>query len=65
MATKDFVNLRWPGAESLVPGDEIVIRVVEPVTADEPTQEKRKDADAEEAQERLTYEWLRQKYGRG
>lgn len=56
---KDFVNLTWTGAESLAPGDEIQIRIVEPATPDEPSCDKRKDADAEEAQERLTYEWLR------
>jgi hypothetical protein len=61
-AIKDFVKLEWPGAESLVPGDEIVIRVVEPAQADEPSRAKRKDADAEEAQDRLRYEDLKRKY---
>ena len=61
-AIRDFVNLEWPGADELVPGDELVIRIVEPATPDEPARTKRKDADAEEAQERLTYQWLRRKY---
>jgi len=59
---RDFVNLDWPGSDSLAAGDEIQIRIVEPVTPDEPSRNKRKDADAEEAQERLTYEWLKRKY---
>src|SRR5260221_13461243 len=59
---KDFVNLAWPGAEALVPGDVIQIRIVEPATADEPSRSQRKDADDEAVQERLTYEWLRRKY---
>ena len=62
-AIKDFVNLEWTGAEGLAPGDEIVIRVVEPATPDEPMRKARKDADADAAQERLTYEWLKRKYG--
>lgn len=62
LGTKDFVTLTWNGAEGLVPGDEIVFRVVEPATPDEPSRNKRKEADAEEAQERLIYEWLKRKY---
>jgi hypothetical protein len=61
-ATKDFVNLQWAGAKGLKPGDEVLIRVVEPIESDEPEREPRKDADAEAAQERLTYEWLKRKY---
>lgn len=59
---KDFVNLAWAGADSLVPGDEISIRIVEPASPDEPARAKRRDAEDEEAQERLTYEWLKRKY---
>jgi hypothetical protein len=62
---KDFVNLKWPGSESLGPGDEILIRIVEPATPDEPSRSARRDADAEQAQERLTYEWLKHKYETG
>ena len=61
-ATKDFVNLEWPGVEELKVGDEVRIRVVEPTSVDEPRRKERPDADAEEAQERLTYEWLKRKY---
>ena len=43
-------------------GEEVLIRVVEPIQADEPERKPRKDADAEAAQERLTYEWLKRKY---
>jgi hypothetical protein len=59
---KDFVHLNWPGSEALGPGDEILIRIVEPATPDEPSRSARRDADAELAQERLTYEWLKHKY---
>jgi hypothetical protein len=45
-----------------MPGDEVNIRMVEIASADEPTRKTRPEADAEEAQERLTYEWLRKKY---
>jgi hypothetical protein len=62
---KDFANLEWPGSDALKPGDEIHIRLVEPATPDEPSRSKRKDADAEEAQERLTYAWLKRKYEGG
>ncbi len=62
MGSRDFVNLSWPGAQGLEPGDELQIRILEPVTPDEPVRNARKDADAEEAQERLTYEWLKRKY---
>jgi len=61
-AIKDFVNLEWQGATALKPGDEVLIRVVEPIQADEPERKPREDADAEAAQERLTYEWLKRKY---
>lgn len=61
-ATKDFMNLGWPGSDSLKAGDEVVIRVIEPAIPDEPSRVPRKDADAEAAQERLTYEWLKRKY---
>ena len=63
-AVHAFVNFDWPGADALVPGDEISIRIVEPAEVDEPVRNKRKDADAEAAQERLTYEWLKKKYER-
>jgi hypothetical protein len=62
--SKDFVNLKWRGVDKLEPGDEINIRVVEAASFDEPTRKKRPEADAEEAQERLTYEWLRKKYAK-
>ena len=62
--SKDFVNLKWPGAENLKPGDEINIRVVDVASFDEPTRKKRPEADEEEAQQRLTYEWLRKKYAK-
>ena len=55
-------SLEWARA-SLAPGDEIVIRIVEPAVPDEPAVSKRRDLEAEEAQERLTYEWLKHKYG--
>lgn len=64
-AIGDFVNLEWAGAEGLVAGDEIHIRIVEPAIPEEPSRAKRKDADAQEAQERLTYEGLRRKYEQG
>jgi hypothetical protein len=54
--------LEWAHA-SLAPGDEIIIRIIEPAVPDEPAVSKRRDAEAEEAQERLTYEWLKHKYG--
>ena len=62
MVTKDFVNLTWPGIDALKLGDGLQIRIVELASADEPTRTRRKDADAEEAQQRLTYEWLKRKY---
>jgi hypothetical protein len=63
-AIEDFVNLDWPGADALAPGDEITIRIVESAEVDDPVRNKREDADAEAAQERLTYEWLKRKYER-
>jgi hypothetical protein len=62
MGVRDFVNLTWTGADALVPGDEIQLRIVQPASPDEPQRNTQKDAEAEEAQERLTYEWLRRKY---
>ena len=61
-AIKGFMNLSWPGWDSLVAGDEVRIRIVEAAAVDEPKRETRRDADAEAEQERLTYEWLRRKY---
>ena len=62
IGVKDFVDLAWTGSEALHAGDELVMRLVEPAVPDEPVRRRRKDADAEEAQERLTYEWLKRKY---
>jgi hypothetical protein len=59
---EDFVNLHWRGAEQLAVGDEVSIRVLADVPVDEPRRQPRKDGDAEEAQERLNYLRLKQKY---
>ena len=59
----EFARLEWTGAQGLVAGDELVIRIVEPALPDEPARNRRDDAEDVEAQERLTYEWLKQKYG--
>jgi hypothetical protein len=61
-AIRDFINLDWPGAESLVPGDEILMRIVEPAEPDEPMRARRTDGAADEAQERLRYEDLKRRY---
>ena len=62
-AIKDFISLEWPGAKSLVTGDEILLKVVETSEADEPVRSVRKTAEEDAAQERLRYEDLKRKYG--
>jgi hypothetical protein len=59
---EDFVNLTWPGEDQLAVGDEVSIKILADVPVDEPHRQARRDADAEEAQERLNYLRLKQKY---
>jgi hypothetical protein len=64
-AIKDFIRLEWPGVQSLAVGDELLLKVVDTVSPDEPSKNEHKTAEEVIIQERLRYEDLKRKYGSG